>query len=144
MLKLVTILALFCLSMNGFSSYQIDRKTAGEIEFLLKKDGKGKVGLLDTLSQVISKDKAVKDFSHFMVDLCLDPSKYEFPIMTINTEECRIELVERRVQDDLAFVVADSFSESPDAIVIEKFLNNYLNNYLDKMKAVIEVFSNWN
>ncbi len=145
MYRVITFICILFWSMNGFTAYEIEKKTAGQIEVLLRVEGvsKGESNLFENLSEIISQDKAVGEFSRFMIDLCLNPQKYDFTINDINKEECVLESVEKRIQDDLAFVLVDSFSKNPDAIVVEKFLNDYLNSYLEKMKTIIEVFSSW-
>jgi hypothetical protein len=95
------------------------------------------------LGHILAHDKAVILFSQMIVDLCQNPSKYDFPVEGIDKAECTESQALERVKTDLAYTIGENFMGEVKADKVEDYLNNFLNTYLDKMKAVVEAFNSW-
>lgn len=124
--------------------YRIEKKTAIALQERLNGgEIKSDEGAIKVLSHILAQDKAVQNFTQMIVDLCQNPSKYDFPSEGIDVSECTFEKASVRVQDDLAYTLIENFKGNVRGDQVEGYLNNFLNTYLEKMKAVIEAFNSW-
>ena len=124
--------------------YKVERKTVIALAEVMSAEAeKSEEGRISELSAILGQDSAVTSYTAMMVDLCLNPAKYDFPVGDVKKEECTISHVSARVQSDLAYSLVNSFTGEVRGDRVENYLNNFLNTYLVKMKSVIEAFDSW-
>lgn len=138
------IFSLFLFQTVQASSLKISKKTAGELERSLKEgEGKSKSLLEQRLSEILIEDSAIKTFGESIVDLCLNPKKYDFPDGD-EERNCSSEELQAKVLNDLAFNIIEKHSVKANAIHIERSLNEFMNTYIDRYRDLVKAFSEWN
>lgn len=121
--------------------FQIKHLTAGSIEKHLQlKNADERVALI---AESLSADKAIHEFSDFLVDICLNPKKYNFDGGNGDATQCEPSTVHHTIVREVAEGLVFDYRGKKDAIHIERHLNDFMNNYLEKVRAVIEAFENW-
>lgn len=142
LLLLVAVLSLASAnSVFAKERFEIKHTTAGAIEKHLKlSDSDTKVALI---AEVLSEDTALNDFSDFLVDICLNPKKYDFEGGDEDKSQCDSAKVHQTIVTEIAEGLVFFNEDKKDAIQVERHLNDFMNNYLEKVRAVIDAFNNW-
>lgn len=145
MKKLIfTLLCLFLASGLMAKELKISKKTAGEIERILKRgEGERRTFVESSISNVLQEDSAVLAFGERLMDLCQNPVKYNFPAGD-EERKCDLQEIQSHVIKDFAFGIVEKQTQKSDAILIENSLNELMATYIDKYRALVKAFEEWN
>ncbi len=152
MKKAILVFILCLMSGPSFSadtteklkSFKVHPQSAGQIETLLKNVGdKNDGSTISAIASVLDQDQAVVKFSHFLVELCLNPQKYGFESPQEDISQCEFEKIHPMSTQQIAEGLMFSKNEDYDAVKIEAQLNNFMNTYLEKVRSIIEAFNDW-